>query len=213
MLLSNYKGKLSDFCDLPKEDRQKFFNDDTPKYAIFIDEINRGNISKIFGELITLIEPSKRLGADDEIMVELPYSKEKFGVPSNLYIIGTMNTADRSLAILDYALRRRFAFFEIKPGFQSERFRAYRTTLNNEKFNKLIECIELLNQMITADESLGEGFCIGHSYFCNLDIEQIDDKSLHRIVEYEIIPLLKEYYFDEPEKAKDWSNNLRSAIQ
>ena len=67
--------------------------------------------------------------------------------------------------------------------------------------------------MITADESLGEGFCIGHSYFCNLDIEQIDDKSLHRIVEYEIIPLLKEYYFDEPEKAKDWSNNLRSAIQ
>ena len=155
-----------------------------------------------------LIENDKR-----GMALQLLYTNEKFVVPSNVYIIGMMNTADRSLAILDYALRRRFAFFEIKPGFQSERFRAYRTTLNNEKFNKLIECIELLNQMITADESLGEGFCIGHSYFCNLDIEQIDDKSLHRIVEYEIIPLLKEYYFDEPEKAKDWSNNLRSAIQ
>ena len=194
-------GTFYNFCKIAEIDN------DNP-YFFIIDEINRGNISKIFGELFMLIENDKR-----GMALQLLYTNEKFVVPSNVYIIGMMNTADRSLAILDYALRRRFAFFEIKPGFQSERFRAYRTTLNNEKFNKLIECIELLNQMITADESLGEGFCIGHSYFCNLDIEQIDDKSLHRIVEYEIIPLLKEYYFDEPEKAKDWSNNLRSAIQ
>ena len=194
-------GTFYNFCKIAEIDNGN-------PYFFIIDEINRGNISKIFGELFMLIENDKR-----GMALQLLYTNEKFVVPSNVYIIGMMNTADRSLAILDYALRRRFAFFEIKPGFQSERFRAYRTTLNNEKFNKLIECIELLNQMITADESLGEGFCIGHSYFCNLDIEQIDDKSLHRIVEYEIIPLLKEYYFDEPEKAKDWSNNLRSAIQ
>ena len=194
-------GTFYNFCKIAEIDN------DNP-YFFIIDEINRGNISKIFGELFMLIENDKR-----GMALQLLYTNEKFVVPSNVYIIGMMNTADRSLAILDYALRRRFAFFEIKPGFQSERFRAYRTTLNNEKFNKLIECIELLNQMITADESLGEGFCIVHSFFFNLDIEQIDDKSLHRIVEYEIIPLLKEYYFDEPEKAKDWSNNLRSAIQ
>ena len=195
------KGTFYNFC------KEAEIDSDNP-YFFIIDEINRGNLSKIFGELFMLIENNKR-----GIALQLLYTDEKFAVPPNVYIIGMMNTADRSLAMLDYALRRRFAFFEIKPGFQSERFRAYRMTLNNEKFNKLIECIELLNQMITADESLGEGFCIGHSYFCNLDIEQIDDKSLHRIVEYEIIPLLKEYYFDEPEKAKDWSNNLRSAIQ
>lgn len=195
------KGTFYNFC------KEAEIDSDNP-YFFIIDEINRGNLSKIFGELFMLIENDKR-----GIALQLLYTDEKFAVPPNVYIIGMMNTADRSLAMLDYALRRKFAFFEIKPGFQSERFRAYRMTLNNEKFNKLIECIELLNQMITADESLGEGFCIGHSYFCNLDIEQIDDKSLHRIVEYEIIPLLKEYYFDEPEKAKDWSNNLRSAIQ
>lgn len=124
-----------------------------------------------------------------------------------------MNTADRSLAMLDYALRRRFAFFELKPGFESEGFRAYRMGPDNTIFDRLINCVENLNTVISADESLGDGFCIGHSYFCNLDAEHIDDQSLSGIVEFELISLLKEYWFDEPIKVKDWSNNLRSAIK
>ena len=115
--------------------------------------------------------------------------------------------------MLDYALRRRFAFFEIKPGFETDGFREYRMSMDNEKFNKLISCVESLNSAIAADESLGEGFCIGHSYFCNLEADEIDDYCLYGIVEYELFPLLKEYWFDEPTKVKDWSNNLRSAVK
>ena len=118
-----------------------------------------------------------------------------------------------SLAMLDYALRRRFAFFDIKPGFETPGFREYRMALDNEKFNKLISCVESLNREISVDESLGEGFCIGHSYFCNLQPETIDDSWLYGVVEYELIPLLKEYWFDEPMKVKDWSENLRSTIK
>ena len=113
--------------------------------------------------------------------------------------------------MLDYALRRRFAFFEMKPGFESEGFRKYRAELNSEKFDKLISCVESLNNTIAADDSLGEGFCIGHSYFCKL--KEVTDRALSNIVEYEIIPLLKEYWFDEPVKVKDWSANLRSAVK
>lgn len=175
-------------------------------YFFIIDEINRGNLSKIFGELFMLIENDKR-----GIELQLLYSDEKFSIPDNVYIIGMMNTADRSLAMLDYALRRRFSFFEMKPGFESEGFRAYRTELNSDKFNRLISCVESLNNAIAADDSLGEGFCIGHSYFCGL--KEVNDRALSNIVEYEIIPLLKEYWFDEPVKVKDWSSNLRSAIK
>lgn len=177
-------------------------------YFFIIDEINRGNMSKIFGELLMLIEKDYRGTA-----ATLAYSGTAFFVPKNLYIIGMMNTADRSLAMLDYALRRRFAFFDIKPGFETQGFREYRMALDNEKFNKLISCIESLNREISVDESLGEGFCIGHSYFCNLQPDTIDDSWLYGVVEYELIPLLKEYWFDEPTKVKDWSENLRSTIK
>ena len=122
-----------------------------------------------------------------------------------------MNTADRSLAMLDYALRRRFAFFEMRPGFENDGFRAYRMALQSDRFNRLIQCVENLNNVIAADESLGEGFRIGHSYFCNL--KEADEQTLSNIVEFELIPLLKEYWFDEPTKVKDWTNNLRSAIK
>jgi len=195
------KGAFYNFCKKAEIDSD---ND----YFFIIDEINRGNLSKIFGELFMLIESDKR-----GIQLQLLYSDEKFAVPKNVYIIGMMNTADRSLAMLDYALRRRFAFYEMRPGFETEGFREYRMGLENEKFDKLIHCVESLNAVISADDSLGDGFCIGHSYFCNLTAETITDRTLSGIVEYELIPLLKEYWFDEPLKVKDWTNNLRSAIK
>ncbi len=195
------RGAFYNFCKKAEIDGD---ND----YFFIIDEINRGNLSKIFGELFMLIENDKR-----GVSLQLLYSDEKFSVPKNIYIIGMMNTADRSLAMLDYALRRRFAFFEIKPGFTTDGFREYRMSLKNEKFDKLIACVESLNNVISNDESLGDGFCIGHSYFCNLLPDTIDDQVLSGIVEYELIPLLKEYWFDEPIKVKDWSINLRSAIK
>jgi len=153
-----------------------------------------------------LIEPDKR-----GVELQLLYSDEKFSVPGNVYIIGMMNTADRSLAMLDYALRRRFAFFEMKPGFDTDGFREYRMGLASEKFDRLISSIGNLNATIATDDSLGEGFCIGHSYFCNL--KKVTDRALSDIVEYELIPLLKEYWFDEPTKVKDWANILRSAVK
>lgn len=195
------RGVFYNFCKKAEIDGD---ND----YFFIIDEINRGNLSKIFGELFMLIENDKR-----GVSLQFLYSDEKFSVPKNIYIIGMMNTADRSLAMLDYALRRRFAFFEIKPGFATDGFREYRMSLENEKFDKLIACVESLNNVISNDESLGDGFCIGHSYFCNLLPDTIDDQVLSGIVEYELIPLLKEYWFDEPTKVKDWSSNLRSAIK
>lgn len=193
------KGSFYNFCKKAADDLDN-------EYFFIIDEINRGNLSKIFGELFMLIESDKRGNA-----LQLLYSDEKFFVPANVNIIGMMNTADRSLAMLDYALRRRFAFFEIKPGFDSDGFKKYRMNLDNEKFNRLIECVQSLNAVIKADDSLGEGFCIGHSYFCNL--KTITDKALSNIVEYEMVPLLKEYWYDEQTKVNDWTDRLRSSIK
>jgi 5-methylcytosine-specific restriction protein B len=192
------KGVFYEFCKKAETDVD---ND----YFFIIDEINRGNLSKIFGELFMLIEKDKR-----NSKLQLLYENELFSIPGNVYIIGMMNTADRSLAMIDYALRRRFAFYDLRPAFNSEGFRTYRTALNNEKFNRLIDCVIQLNTAIANDDSLGDGFCIGHSYFC--DIENIKDKTLSNIVEYEVIPLIKEYWFDEPSKVRDWSERLRSAI-
>ena len=193
------RGAFYNFCKDAEIDSEN-------EYFFIIDEINRGNLSKIFGELFMLIENDKR-----GVEIQLLYSDEKFSVPDNVYIIGMMNTADRSLAMLDYALRRRFAFYEMKPGFNTNGFRKYRIGLKNKKFDNLIQCVEQLNAAIAGDESLGEGFCIGHSYFCNLT--EVNDQALSAIVEYELIPLLKEYWFDEPVKVKNWAVSLRSAIK
>ena len=195
------KGAFYKFCKLAEDD-------DENDYFFIIDEINRGNLSKIFGELFMLIEKDKR-----GIELQLLYSDENFSVPPNVYIIGMMNTADRSLAMLDYALRRRFSFFTMKPGFNTIGFQTYQDSLKSDAFKKLISCIKQLNSKIAADISLGEGFCIGHSYFCGLTAKTATVRTLTSIIEYELIPLLKEYWFDEPEKIIDWSDRLRSTVK
>lgn len=151
----------------------KILEEKEKNFYLVIDEINRGNISKIFGELITLIEESKR----DKYEVTLPYSKQKFSIPSNLYIIGTMNTTDKSIALIDVALRRRFTFIKMKPN----------TDLVLKSFQ---DTFEKLNKKIT--EHIGEDYQIGHSYFMN-----IDDGDLSFVLEYKIKPLLEEYYYGD----------------
>ncbi len=170
-------------------------------YFFIIDEINRGNMSKIFGELLMLIEKDYR-----GTTVTLAYSRTAFSVPKNLYIIGMMNTADRSLAMIDYALRRRFSFYEMEPGFNSKGFKAYQASLKNETFNTLIEQIIDLNREINIDDSLGSGFRIGHSYFCGQ--EECTEEWVKAVVYYDIIPMLQEYWFDDRQKVKRWENLL-----
>ena len=194
------KGAFYSFC-------KKAAIDEENDYFFIIDEINRGNLSKIFGELFMLIESDKR-GLNYKL--QLLYSRELFCVPANVHIIGMMNTADRSLAMLDYALRRRFAFVELSPAFDSEGFRRHTDTLNSERFGAVVGEVVALNKEIAEDESLGDGFCIGHSYFC-IDPEECTDAALASIVEYELIPMLKEYWFDEPDKVEEWVRKLREA--
>ena len=170
-------------------------------YFFIIDEINRGNMSKIFGELLLLIEKDYR-----GTKATLAYSGEAFSVPENLYIIGMMNTADRSLAMIDYALRRRFSFFEMEPGFSSDGFKAYQESMQNETFNALIEQIIDLNREIKTDESLGEGFRIGHSYFCGQT--SCTEDWMKSVIYYDIIPMLQEYWFDDRPKVQRWENLL-----
>ncbi|MBS7159941.1 MAG: AAA family ATPase [Actinomyces sp.] len=196
------KGAFYSFCKKAADD------DEENAYFFIIDEINRGNLSKIFGELFMLIESDKR---GNEL--QLLYSRELFSVPTNVHIIGMMNTADRSLAMLDYALRRRFAFVELRPAFDSDGFRKYCAGLDNPRFEALVREVESLNCAIAEDESLGEGFCIGHSYFCNMKPENCTDAALASIVDYELIPMLKEYWFDEPSKVREWSDRLRRSLR
>ena len=185
---------------------QKAANQPNKEFFFIIDEINRGNMSKIFGELLMLIEKDYR-----GTKATLAYNGLSFSVPENLYIIGMMNTADRSLAMIDYALRRRFSFFEVEPGFDSEGFIHYQNGLNNETLNELISKVKDLNHEIALDKSLGKGFCIGHSYFCGRDI--CTDEWMHSIVDYDILPMLSEYWFDDPNKLQRWENILQGVFQ
>lgn len=163
------------------------------KFVLIIDEINRANISKVLGELITLLEKSKRLGNDDEFTVTLPYSGEEFGVPNNLYIIGTMNTADRSLGYIDYAIRRRFAFITLKAernaidGYSD--YKADRTLLN-KALALYDEVNVLVRQNIAADFEYDD-IMVGHSYFMAPTVEE-----LQMNLDYKIRPLLEEYFRD-----------------
>lgn len=184
----------------------KAANQPDQEFFFIIDEINRGNMSKIFGELLMLIEKDYR-----GTKMTLAYNGLSFSVPKNLYIIGMMNTADRSLAMIDYALRRRFSFLEIEPGFDSEGFIRYQSRLNNETLNELIIKVKELNREIALDKSLGKGFCIGHSYFCGRDV--CTEEWIRSIVDYDILPMLSEYWFDDTNKLQRWENILQGVFQ
>lgn len=210
-----------------------------PKFLLIIDEINRGDISKIFGELITLLENDKRLFAENEVICELPYSKEKFGIPPNLYIIGTMNSTDRSIALVDIALRRRFRFVEIMPSYlvllkellnrndvESEdkaveeieqwKFeeRSY-GDMSNEDLKKLaIKVLYSLNERIK--EIYNRDYQIGHSYI--LRLKDINDKEriifeLKNIWYHEILPLLSEYFYENQTKLEEKILNKASIVR
>ena len=200
-----FRVKNGVFCEFCK----KAELDPKSKYFFIIDEINRGNLSKIFGELMMLIETDKR---GVKYGIPLTYSEKDdapFCVPENLYLIGTMNTADRSLAIVDYGLRRRFRFITLKTNFNQK----FIDLLISQGFSRdfiqsIISKITKLNEKIKSDKNLGEGFQIGHSFFCSNKNNKPENEWFKDIVKYEIEPLLEEYWFDDIEKFKTEVNLL-----
>lgn len=189
------------FCQQASADPER-------NYFFIVDEINRGNVSKIFGELLMLIEEGYR-----GVAMPLAYGGEQFQVPENLYIIGMMNTADRSLAIIDYALRRRFGFVYMEPAFDTEKFATYQRGLHNTTFDRFIAAIRQLNAAISQDDSLGKGFCMGHSHVCGRRAETCTDEWMRSVAEFDIIPTLDEYWFDEPEKVRHWENVFSEVLR
>lgn len=195
-------GIFYSFCQraLAHPDRPFFF---------IIDEINRGNLSKIFGELMMLIEADKR---DEKYSLKLTYSEDeedRFYVPENLFIIGTMNTADRSLAIVDYALRRRFAFVTLQPDY-GHNFHSFLTSrgLTTSLVDHICSSITKVNSKIKEDMNLGEGFQIGHSYFCSYTSSEDEEKWWSDILSFELKPLLEEVWFDDTSKVGEVLKHL-----
>jgi len=198
-------GVFYNFC-------QKAANDPDQEYVFIIDEINRGNLSQIFGELLMLIEHDKR-GPD--FALPLVYRNEdepRFYIPSNLYLIGLMNVADRSLAMVDYALRRRFAFATLKPQYESDVYRQWLLdrSMNLELVNLIVDRMTALNKEIKNDPLLGENYQIGHSFFCprSDNFAGLDTDWFYRVIRTEIVPLLKEYWFDNQTKAEEAERRL-----
>lgn len=200
---SRTNGTFFRFCERAAADGGR-------PYVFIIDEINRGNLSKVFGELMMLVESDKR-GPDWR--TTLAYSSEEdqpFFVPDNVLILGMMNTADRSLSLVDYALRRRFAFVSLKPAFDDPKFRAHLRTCGvaNEIVDRTIERMTELNAAIAADKiNLGPGFQIGHSFFVPAN-GSVNSEWYSMVVQTEIRPLLEEYWFDEPARADEWCGRL-----
>jgi MoxR-like ATPase len=198
-------GVFLNFCN-------KALQDPSETYVFVIDEINRGNLSKILGELMLLIEPDKR---SPEWAVKITYAEspdERLYFPPNVFILGMMNTADRSLAVVDYALRRRFSFATLEPAFDQPAFKDYLLSVNvpASLISRIVEKMTSLNEAIAADAAnLGRGFCIGHSFFTPVALsEDLDDQWYERVVLAEIVPLIEEYWFDQPDTAKRWREHL-----
>lgn len=193
------------------EFREKALSDPAGRHVFIIDEINRGNLSKIFGELMLLIEPDKR---GPMWATRLAYADEadpNFYVPENLYILGMMNNADRSLSLVDYALRRRFAFVAMAPLYSAPKFREHLLSrgVSEDVVDKTVARMSELNNAIEADRiNLGPGFRIGHSFFTPSHAVEDPESWYRRIVETEIYPLLEEYWFDAPENADQWRDQL-----
>jgi 5-methylcytosine-specific restriction protein B len=190
----------------------KAHRDPDRKYVFIIDEVNRANLSKVFGELMMLIEKDKR---SKEWAIPLAYSapeSDPFFVPKNLHLIGLMNTADRSLSMVDYALRRRFVFFDLAPGLNTPRFREFLEARRASKalVDRIVDRIGQLNAEISADRvNLGPGFCVGHSFFSSFENGEFPDEAWYRgVIEREVGPLLREYWFDKPKSATDWIEKL-----
>lgn len=198
-----YKEYLDSIENKSKEEIREWWKDN-PKFLLIIDEINRGDISKIFGELITLLESDKRLGQQNELIVKLPYTGDEFGVPPNVYIIGTMNTADRSIALIDVALRRRFGFCEMPPEFDQLRG-DFDNFDDNSLLGKSIKKLETINQKIRNDDNLGKEKEIGHSFFYAIDGK--NDEAVVSVWLNEIFPLLEEYYYGESDALASLINN------
>ncbi len=195
-------GAFLKFCDDAQRDPER-------PHVFLIDEINRGDLSKILGEAMMLIEPDKR-GAALPLMYE---PDRKLSIPKNVHVIGTMNTADRSISLVDYALRRRFAFHDLRPGFASDAFGAHLTKCGRPAalVARIRDRISELNRDIAADtRNLGAGYEIGHSYFCGADQANEPERWFDDIVTYEIEPLLREYWIDQPDRLKRAVEKLRA---
>ena len=179
-------------------------------YVYIIDEINRGNLSKVFGELMMLLEHDKR---GTEYGIPLTYARsadEQFSVPPNVYLIGTMNTADRSLSMVDYALRRRFSFITMDPAFSNLQFKQ---TLRDQGVpaavvNKICQRMQQLNDVILHDPTLGQGFCIGHSFFTPNDYVEDPTQWYSDVIEFDIKPLLEEYFYDDLDRCESLYEEL-----
>jgi 5-methylcytosine-specific restriction protein B len=198
-------GVFYNFC-------RKAMDDPGHEYVFIVDEINRGNLSQIFGELLMLIEADKR---GPEYAVPLIYhnpGEPRFFVPHNLYLIGLMNLADRSLAMVDYALRRRFVFVTLKPQYESDLFRRWLLdhSMKPRLVDKIVERMSALNREIREDPLLGENYQVGHSYFTphGQDFSGLDKEWYRSIVRTEIVPLLREYWFDNLQKADEMEKRL-----
>ena len=198
-------GVFYEFCNRARSDLGR-------PYVFIIDEINRGNLSKIFGELLMLIEPDKR---GSEYAIPLTYSDagERFSVPGNVRVLGLMNTADRSLALVDYALRRRFRFMELRPAFSDPAFREHLLSrgASESLVRIIIEKMSRLNERIEKDhKALGRGFCIGHSFFCPIPEVEPNEAWYRSVIDGEIAPLIDEYWFERLETSAKWIADLRT---